>query len=590
MTAPGHPVAMRDAHAWLDPGKPDRDTDRAGPDEFVRLWRGFMTARVTLGLVLLALQGTLYALGQSPDKLLIAVCAVYLAATLMTRLVGRPRRLGRTFGALWVSTIGVDVVTFAVLQFEQGQSGINYTPLLALPVLLASVLGSLPLAMGTAAGVSLLLLAQATMTGLATAADSAQLYAQAALTGAGSFVIAFLATQLSARLASEEQRSRLHEIAVQVQRQVNALVIESLTDGVLVVDAAGMVWAANPAASRLMGRSPGELQTPFDLAADPGWRELGRLTALSFSTDRTQRASIVLRRAGVGPQHVGVRTRMTATDGASVERLCVVFLQDKRELEARLRTEKLASMGRMSTAVAHEIRNPLAAIVQANSLLDEDIAEPRLKRLTQMVQQNAKRLESIVDEVLDISRVKARNDETAQSRVPLNETVERICREWSLHNDSVDLLKVELCSANPGVAFDREHLRRVLINLLDNARRYASGRPHSIQVETRLAPAGNVLLGLWSDGTPMEPSVERHLFEPFFSSESRSTGLGLYICRELCEQHGATIGFERSRKLLDTTAVEGNEFVISFDPLLQRPAGHAASDKIPATPWLQNRP
>jgi two-component system sensor histidine kinase PilS (NtrC family) len=88
---------------------------------------------------------------------------------------------------------------------------------------------------------------------------------------------------------------------------------------------------------------------------------------------------VILRHAGAGPQRVLLRTRMTATD-ESAERLCVVFLQDQRELEARMRTEKLVSMGRMSTAVAHEIRNPLAAIVQANALLDEDISDPRLKR------------------------------------------------------------------------------------------------------------------------------------------------------------------------------------------------------------------
>ena len=73
---------------------------------------------------------------------------------------------------------------------------------------------------------------------------------------------------------------------------------------------------------------------------------------------------------------------MAATDGGASERLCVIFVQDQREVEARMRTEKLVSMGRMSAAVAHEIRNPLAAIVQANALLDEDVADPRLKELT----------------------------------------------------------------------------------------------------------------------------------------------------------------------------------------------------------------
>lgn len=560
-----------------------------GPGEFVRLWRGFMTARVTLGVVLLVLQATLYTLGQSHDLLLVAVCAAYLAATLATRLLGRPRRLGRTFDPQSVSTIGVDVAAFAVLQFYQGQAGINYAPLLALPVLLASVLGSLPLAMGTAAGVSLLLLAQAVSLSLRLTLDPTALFAQTALTGVGYFVIAVLSTQLSARLASEEQRSRRSQLAARVQRQVNELVIDSLTDGILVVDGRGMVWAANPAAGRLLGQEQGGARTPFALASEPAWRDLGHMAEQSFSANQAQQANIVFHHAGLGPQRVHVRTRMTATDGGNSERLCVVFLQDQRELEARMRTERLASMGRMSTAVAHEIRNPLAAIVQANALLDEEIQEPRLQRLIQLVQQNARRLEGIVDEVLNISRVQGSRDAALQSTVSVNAAVERICRDWVQHTGSGELLVCSLCPGHPDVVFDGEHLRRVLVNLLDNARRYASGRRHAIEVSTRMPSGGNLVLGIWSDGQPMDASVERHLFEPFFSSESRSTGLGLYICRELCEGHGATIGFARVGKPRDGGAVDGNEFVVTFLLAGRHPSG-GASDRIPATPWLQNHP
>ena len=580
------------AHSWLDPRLADGGEagPPGGPDEFVRLWRGFMTARLTLAVVLLALQSTLYVLAQSHDKFLILVCGAYLVATLGTRALGRPRRLGRTFDPLWVSTIGVDVIAFTVLQFLQGHVGINYTPLLALPVLLASVLGSLLLAMGTAAGVSLLLLGQAVSQAFEPAGDATGAFAQAALTGAGYFVIAFLATQLSARLASEEQRSRRSQIAVQVQRQVNSLVIDSLTDGILVVDLAGMVWAANPAACRLLGREPGSMQPPFDLAFDPHWSELVRLNTLSFSAQRAQRAELVFKRPGAGPQYVQLRTHMTATGDGGPERLCVMFLQDQREMEARMRTEKLASMGRMSTAVAHEIRNPLAAIVQANALLDEDVSDPKLKRLIRMVQQNARRLEGIVDEVLNISRVHSHQDDASPPLVRLNDAVLRICRDWAHPGAGDGQLRTELCSANPDVVFDSEHLRRLLVNLLDNARRHASARQQAIQVSTRIGPDGSAVLGVWSDGQPMEQSVERHLFEPFFSSESRSTGLGLYICRELCERHGASIGFERNQKSVEAALVDGNEFLVTLEALPPRPPGSGASDRIPVTPWLQNRP
>jgi two-component system sensor histidine kinase PilS (NtrC family) len=79
------------------------------------------------------------------------------------------------------------------------------------------------------------------------------------------------------------------------------------------------------------------------------------------------------------------------------------------------------------------------------------------------------------------------------------------------------------------------------VNLLDNALRYAS----SATARSRWPRDGGrqARLQVWSDGAPLDPGVQRHLFEPFFSSESRSSGLGLYICRELCERHGATIAY-----------------------------------------------
>ena len=79
-----------------------------------------------------------------------------------------------------------------------------------------------------------------------------------------------------------------------------------------------------------------------------------------------------------------------------------------------------------------------------------------------------------------------------------------------------------------------------------------------------MSPSGRPGLQVWSDGAPLEPSVERHLFEPFFSSESRSSGLGLYICRELCQRHGASIGYQRSSRQLARGEVAGNAFTVLF--------------------------
>ena len=575
-----------DVHSWFGPSL--MDAGLGSPEdhqEFERLWRGFMTARVTLGLMLLLLQGTLYALGQASDIWLVVICGGYFVSALVVRVGARPRRLGRTFDLQSIAVIGVDVLAFTALQFLQG-SNINYTPLFALPVLLASILGSLLLAFGTAAGVTLLLLIHAVWLSLRSPGEVAPHFIQAALTGAGSFVIAFLAHQLSTRLASAEQQSRRNQRAARMQQQVNDLVIESLTDGILVVDARGTVHAANPAARYMLQTDERPLRdTPFDLDAEAGWEPLAELTQQVFQThETTHQADINIQHEGQGPRRMRVRTRLTAPQWGGSENLCVMFLQDLREMEARMRTEKLASMGRMSAAVAHEIRNPLAAIAQANALLDEDLSDPRHKQLTMMVQQNANRLEKIVEEVLNISRVGNRAATFEPQALALNEAVARICRDWARQTDSGALLCVNLSTTQPEVDFEPEHLRRVLVNLLDNARRHGSKQVESIQVTTHVSASGLVVLGVWSDGPPMEQSVEQHLFEPFFSSESRSSGLGLYICRELCEGHGATIAFQRSRRIARDTARGGNEFFVSL-----RRSRTANDDSTlhsrPFTPW-----
>jgi two-component system sensor histidine kinase PilS (NtrC family) len=236
----------------------------------------------------------------------------------------------------------------------------------------------------------------------------------------------------------------------------------------------------------------------------------------------------------------------------------MMFLQDLREAEAQLRTEKLAAMGRMSAAVAHEIRNPLAAIAQANALLAEELTDPGQQQLAGLVGKNTQRLTQIVEEILNLARVQAPSTDWLE----LDLVAASLVGEWERHTQCGPRLQLQLRSSPAWAAFDGEHLRRVLVNLLDNALRYASKSRGAILVASDVVH-GQARLQVWSDGAPLDASVQRHLFEPFFSSESRSSGLGLYICRELCDRHGALLTYARSTAP-DESGREGNSFTVAL--------------------------
>ena len=249
---------------------------------FVRLWRAFMRARVFIAAVLLALQVFVVVTKTGGPDWLVLLCALHLCATLLVLYFWnrRPAPCQCTLGdvvcskkAQWLVTIGVDVVVFALLQFFQ-IGGINYTPLFALPVLLASILGPLLLALATAASVTLYLLGEAWLSAPLLSDVSTARFLQTGLTSTGFFLVAVLANQLALRLAREEALAASSQAAARAQAEVNELVIESLSVGVLVVDPHGVVRNANPAAQAMLLGEVSAQPAKLLLSARSSWHHL----------------------------------------------------------------------------------------------------------------------------------------------------------------------------------------------------------------------------------------------------------------------------------------------------------------------------
>lgn len=562
-------------------------TGEVAATTFERIYGAFIAARAALGFALAVTLALAGAFGLRPTAEVIALSLAYATLAISMWLLPRFRRATapHSFAQLrspqWLATIGADLILFTGLHLASPGSGFNYVALLVMPVLMAGVLTPRIQALATAAVVTLALLATAWLGVLGGAGDATLLMTQAGLAGSGFFVITVLAGELAGRLAREELSARGSLELARQQAQLNRLVIEEMADGVLVVDRAGKVRAANPAARRLLAPQGTSRAAPFQLRGVPAWGALVKAVERAFAEASWPEAGrdVAIQFAPDSHRTLRVRVRFTRKRAPPAsEEFCVLFLEDVRNVQARSRQEKLAAMGRVSAGIAHEIRNPLAAISQANALLAEDATDPVQKQLMRMVTENVERLKRIVDDVMEVAPGQVQDvgaiDATAQ--------LGPICSEWAraagVALGEQSALCVELPAEPLGVLFDAEHLRRVLVNLLDNARRHASDKPGSILVRLAADAEGEsrAVFSVLSDGKPIAADVEPYLFEPFFSTRSRGAGLGLYICRELCERYGARIDY----RLLPPVESRRNDFFVE----MRRGALQPAESRLQLTP------
>ncbi len=548
---------------------------------FDRIYRVFLGARVALGIALIIAAALAGLLGTEPSYTALLISAGYAVATLSMWLLprfrrrARPQELARLRSPQWLATIGTDIVCFTALHLVARAGTFNYAALLVLPILMAGVLTPRRQALATAATVALTLLATVWLTH-SPGGEFMTALTQAGLAGSGLFVITVLAGELAGRLAREELTAKGSLEMARQQAQLNRLVIEEMQDGVLVVDRRGRVRAANPSARRLLAPKGMARPAPFQLRGIDAWDALVKTVERGFGEGVWPEAGrdVPLVFESGETRTLRVRIRFTQSEQSQArEEFCVLLLEDVRNMQARMRQEQLAAMGRVSAGIAHEIRNPLAAIAQANALLAEDATTPAQQQLTRMVGENVERLKRLVDDVMEVAPGVAQGAGVIDVTTHLG----TVCSDWAraanLVLDAHSALRADLPAESLGGVFDAEHLRRVLVNLLDNAYRHASKSAGSVHLRLAAPDAAQLLVTVASDGPPIPPDVERYLFEPFFSTRSRGTGLGLYICRELCERYGASVEY----RLRPQDQANRNEFRV----VLRRQALASTNPRLP---------
>ena len=506
-------------------------------------WRSLQTlcgTRAVIALVLLAYLSATPSAGASHP---VSLCTVYLLAAVAFVLAAS--RWRRYFMLQLMSQVAADLVFISLLYIASGGLRSGLAILYLFPLAGCAILAPLLLALFSASLATLFMLGHSAYQAMV--GDGETLVMQAGLYSVAWFAVVLVVNRMAARLIGQEELAVQRGVEIGVQQAVNRLVMAHMGDGILVAGPDGAIHMSNPAAQQMLGSGVARLDAPVlqpIAEAYDAWRADPRqatafVTVKPFADPALQQMTAAWSARRDVASHLKLRFAAADTDGLGVERN-VIFLEDVTGIEEKAQQLKLASMGRLTASIAHEVRNPLSAIGHANSLLEEDLQAPVHKRLLKIISDNVARVNRMVEDILQLSRKAQSHHEPMELESFLNELKAEFDETHKLDGAILCLGGMRQVS----VRFDPLHLREVLLNLLNNAVRYASGKPASIQVFL-VQPEGRPLeLHVQDDGPGISPEVRAHLFEPFYTTSSKGTGLGLYLARELCLNNDAMLDYE----------------------------------------------
>lgn len=421
----------------------------------------------------------------------------------------------------------LDLLCVATLMFASGGVRSGLAPLIVIGLALLAQLLSTRAALLFATIATLVVIVEELLSRVIHGANAADLE-QAALLGASLFLVAWLMTVPVRRLVSRDiSVPTPFRAGLDVEQivQLNDEIVQELDSGVVVVDAAGDVQLINDTARVLLGAEFTPLPMPVARlcpALHHDLRELRHAPA---------RAGHAIDIPGSGQR---VLPRYIALSAGGM----LVKLDDHARIMQQFQQLKLASLGRLSASIAHEIRNPLGAISHAVQLVQES---PELTGsdagLLDIARRHTARIDRIVEDVLQVSN----RDAAATRPLALGDEIDafrtRFLEENGLPNRALTCTVEHAARA----MFDAGQLDRVLWNLCTNARLHNGDRPVRITLTAWGSSRGAFVIDLIDDGRGIDEESRARLFEPFHTTHPDGSGLGLFIVRQLCELNGADI-------------------------------------------------
>jgi len=363
-------------------------------------------------------------------------------------------------------------------------------------------------------------------------------FVRSALLGLAFFAIALLSHSLALHIDASEELAQKAQKDLNSMALLNEYAIRQIQHGVIVVDMQGQIKLINKAAARLINLSS-PLKQSLIAKICPVLSEKIKSQQQLNQSQNFNAITLPGNDKGLPAQQI----RLTLMPlGADKPEGTIAFLEDLSEITHQAQQLKLASIGRLTASIAHEIRNPLGAISHAGQLLNEsDSMSESDKRLTEIITQNSARLNQTIENVLKLSRRDSANSETILIKPWLSNVRTQIMQATTLEPEQITV------NVNPDSAqgyFDSDQVNQVLTILANNAITHFDGDLSELRLQFKFSQLNEQsLLECIDNGTGIAAENVSKIFEPFYTSRNIGTGLGLYIARELLESNNAQITY-----------------------------------------------
>jgi two-component system, NtrC family, sensor histidine kinase PilS len=500
--------------------------------------------RLLLALILLIsyfYRSSTSSLGAADPSLFLNITIGYAIFNAITLVVPERPLLNSRYMLLYFAVVILaDILILATICFASGGVSSGLAPLLIMAVASGSLLFGMRLSTFFAAVATIALFYGEFYLYLTHVANE-RYYLQTGLLGLLFFFSALGTQWIGGRVREKDLVNLRQAASIKALQKINQQIIARMQTGIVVVDLNGNILNMNTAARNLMGLddvapSATSSPTPPPTKVPPMLHDQLK----DWLQNETNRPTLTR----IAPSSPQIQTNFAYLQGEKNPNI-IIFLEDNSQLSTRAQHLKLMSLGRLTASIAHEIRNPLGAISHAAQLLRETPTLGRQEmRLLDIINTHTQRVNTIIQNILELSRYKPVTTE----KIELSEWLNNFANRLKIAYQFPIQLQFTPPTAPVLIQFNPSQLEQVITNLCDNGLRYSLRHAGEAMITLALdtTPAGTTCLDIIDEGPGVPDAESEQVFEPFYTTETTGTGLGLFICKELCEANQTRLFFQRT--------------------------------------------